>query len=362
MGTESFDKGMTLEDTVELWLRLRGLSFERRKRLQTAIGLVEIDFLVNDERGKVLVEAKNLGRPVDRDIVLKAWNTAQAVGAYRAIVISSSGFTESAVRLSRTLERVQLLNLEELLREMESRRGEAIVLQRRVEREKAARWAEGKLTERFLFFIRKERVGEVEEVLLPLYLVRCSVPAGREKRRDVRLLVSGLTGLPIARRGSSIVEVGEELAALPDDVLQLYKKYAGKRVSRAEFAREHGENAWNRFLRHLSQSGLAAKVSERPAVVEIKDVLPRLEEMEEAAGSLWEGEAGGREMEHLHSPGSVALLLERLLGARSRTIFPVYAPAALVKLVDERGNYRHVCVAAWEEEPRHYVSSYFSKG
>lgn len=361
MGMESFDKGLTFEDTVELWLRYRGLRYERRKRVHTAIGLVEIDFLVTDEKGRVVVEAKSLSKPVDRDIVLKAWNTARAVGAYRVIVVSSSGFTDSALKIARTLENVQLLTVEEVVKEMRTRGAEFMRLRRKVGKEEAVRWAEERLAERFLFFIKREAVGDVEEVLLPLYLVRSGMPAGKGRRRDVRLLASGLTGLPIARRGSALVEVGEELAALPEDVLELYKKYAGGTVSRADFVKEHGESAWNKMVRYLMQSSLAKKISERPAAIEVKDVLPRLQEIEEAAEDIWEGDAEGRTIEHLHSPGSVSLLLERLFSAKIMTIFPVYAPAYLIKLVDRGGSYRYVSVAAWGEEPRQYVTSYFAE-
>ncbi|MCX8196678.1 MAG: hypothetical protein N3F67_06385, partial [Acidilobaceae archaeon] len=71
-GKESYDKGITFEDTVELWLQAQGLKYERRKKLQTPIGLVVIDFFVEYEKGRAVGEAKNLSKPVDRDIVLKA--------------------------------------------------------------------------------------------------------------------------------------------------------------------------------------------------------------------------------------------------------------------------------------------------
>ncbi|MCX8196074.1 MAG: hypothetical protein N3F67_03230 [Acidilobaceae archaeon] len=253
--------------------------------------------------------------------------------------------------------------MEDLLRDLRARRPETIYARKRVSREGVIMWAEREVAERLLFFLRTEHVKEAEEVYLPLYLVRCNVSAGRGKYRDARILASGLTGLPVALRKGAFVEVGEALANVPDDVLELYKKYAGEQVSRAYFVKRHGEAAWNKLVRYLTQAGLATKISERPAVIELKDVLPSLDKLEEAGATIERGEPReGRRLDHLYTPGSVVLLLERLLDAKVKAIFPLYAPAYLVKLVDRSGNYRIVAVAAWTESPRLYVSNYFTTG
>lgn len=360
MGRKSYDLGLTLEDTVELWLSRRGLAYERRKRVETPLGFpIEIDFLVHDERGKIVVEVKNLERPVDRDVIIKTWNNAIAVGAYKAIVISSSGFTEPAVRIAKSLEKVELLTLEEIAKEIEMGSQRALYASPRLGREEVIEWAMKKLPEKVLFFIKKEEIREVETVYVPLYLVRAEMPLGGDKFTEIRILISGLTCLPLASRKGELAEVLGELVGISRDVVELYRKYRGSSVSRQEFVGLHGESAWQRFSRQLSQIGLLTKLSERPAVYKVRDVIPRAEELKAAAEAITLSRAGAegfRPLDYACTPGSSAMMLESLLAARAREIVPVLAPAYSFKLEDRSGAFRRVIVSAWTPAPMRIVT------
>lgn len=362
MGRRSHDLGLTLEDTVELWLSRRGLAYERRKKVSTPLGFpVEIDFLVHDNNGKVVVEVKNLERPVDRDVIIKAWNNAVAIGAYKAIVVSSSGFTEPAIKVARSLERVELLTLDEIAREIELGSQRALYASPGVSGDDVIAWARERLAERLLFIFKKEEVREAEGVYVPLYLIRSELRLGGERYAELELLASGLTCLPLALRGDAMAETMGELVGVPRDVLELYKRYKGSSVSRPEFIRLHGESGWQRFTRHLLQAGLLRRISERPAIFEVKDVFPRLEDLRAAARTIritWKGEEGFRPLDYACTPGSTAMMLEALLEARVRSFLTVLAPAYIVKLEDRAGTFRRALVASWTPRPMRFITRF----
>ncbi len=371
MGKASVEKGRVFEDTVELWLSLRGLAYERRARVRTKLGyIVEVDFLVHDKHGKFIVEVKNLEKPVDRDVVLKAWNTLVALGAYKAIIVSASGFTDVAVSLARRIGVVELRTLDEILADIESlkSRQQQLYIEPSITPWTAMKWAEDVLGERRFLVFKVERSESVEPTYIPVYHVKASVQVEPGRYRDVRMLASGLTGLPIAYDAGSrrVKEVLEALVDLPVDLVEVYRVYAGKRVARTEIVYNYGEAMWIKMTRHLTPRGLLRRISEKPVVVEVVNVYPPLDQLEQATTTI-EGRRMLREppqdfetREPIYTPGSVKHLLETLFKAEIKSINQVYLPVFRVKLVDNKGNFRYTTIAGWIKEMAVYESRYFT--
>ena len=371
MGKASVDKGRAFEDTVELWLSLRGLAYERRIRVRTMLGYVaEVDFLVYDRLGKFIVEVKNLEKPVDRDVVFKAWNNAFALGAYKAVVVSASGFTDAAVSLARRIGVVELRTLDEIIADIESLRSkqEMLYVEPSITAWSAMRWAEDALGGRRLLIFKAERSESVEPLYIPVYHVKASVQVEAGKYRDLRMLASGLTGLPVAydRSSKRIWEALGELVDLPGDLVEVYRVHAGRRVARTDIVYRYGEAVWAKMVRHLTPRGLLRRVSEKPVVVEMVNVYPTLEQLDQCVATV-EGRRMLREppedfqvKEPIYSPGSVRYFLEVVLKAEVKALNQVYVPVFKVKLVDNKGNYRYVAVAGWTREAAVYESRYFA--
>ncbi|MFZ8795187.1 MAG: restriction endonuclease [Acidilobaceae archaeon] len=371
MGKASVEKGRALEDTVELWLSLRGYAYERRARVRTKLGyFAEVDFLVYDKHGKFIVEVKNLEKPVDRDVVLKAWNNVVALGAYKAVVVSASGFTDVAVSLARRIGVVELKTLDEVVADIEAMkaRRQHLYIEPAITPWTAMRWAEDILGERRLLIFKAERGESVEPMYIPVYHVKASIQVEPGKYRDVRLLASSLTGLPIAydRSSKRMREALDQLVDLPVDLLEVYRVYAGRRVARTDIVYSYGEAMWIKMVRHLTPRGLLRRVSEKPVVVEVVNVYPPLEQLEDAVATI-EGKRMLREppqgfevREPVYTPGSVKHLLETMLKAEVKAINQVNVPVFKVKLVDSKGNYRYAIIAGWAKEVSVYESKYFA--
>lgn len=357
MGRESVEKGRVFEDTVELWLSTKGYAYEKRVRVRTRFGfMAEADFLVYDKHGRFIVEAKNLEKPVDRDVVLKAWNNAVALGAYKAVVVSASGFTEAAVSLARRLGVVELVTLDEIKAELEeASKPRVLYIEPTLTAWSAMRWAEDLMSSRKLLIFKVERSESVESIYIPLYQMKVGVSIEPGRYRDVAMVASGLTGLPIAydRSSRKLREVLDVLVDLPGDVLEIYRLYAGRRVERREIVYNYGESMWIKLMRHLTPRGLVRRISEKPVVVEVINIYPTLEQLEQASATL-EGRRMLREppqgfdvREPVYSPGSTRVFVETVLKAEVKTLNQVYAPVYRVKLVDNKGNYRYVAIAGW---------------
>jgi len=371
VGKASVEKGRAFEDTVELWLSHKGYAYERGVKVRTVYGFTaEVDFVVYDKRGKFIVEAKNLEKPVDRDVVLKAWNNAVALGAYKAVVVSASGFTEAAISLARRIGVVELLTLEDVLAELEEiSKPTTLYVEPSITAWSAMRWAEDILAERRLLIFKAERSESVESIYIPVYHMKASVSVDEGRYRDVIVLSSGLTGLPIAYYEDNprrLREALDLLVDLPRDVVEVYRLYAGRRVERREIVYRYGESLWVKMVRHLTPRGLVRRVSEKPVIVELVNIYPSLEQLEKAAATI-EGRRmlrnppeGFEVREPVYSPGSAKLFLETVLKAEVRAVNQLYLPVHRVKLVDSRGSYRYVAIAAWARELLVYESKYLA--
>jgi hypothetical protein len=350
-----------MEDLVEEMLRLRGFRYERNIRLRGRSGsLHEVDFLVYTSKGPVVYEVKNLEKPVPKEVVIKTYEIARDVGASGAVVVSSSGFTESAVKVARSLG-VELLDLEGLLELVEASRfhGNAIYLERRLDSEKARRLAE-KMLKRKLVFLKVERLVGFKCVYTPFYYFEGNVRIGESIYRKMVAVASALSGLPLAVSGNALVEAARRAALVPLDILPLYSKLAGKIVKSSEASSLYGEARWRRLLSILESAGLAERVSRRPLKIKILDDKPRLEYIEEAA-SLFVAKAAhvpSREcsiVEARLSPGASRALLSGLYGFNVENEVLVYAPIYVFQAEElRRPIYRLIYITGWLGKPLVY--------
>lgn len=367
MGRVSVDLGKSLEDLVEIWLSQRGYAYERNVRVETNIGKVEADFIIYDNKGKVVVEVKNFKDPVDRDVVLKLYNTSIALGAYKAILVSSSGFTEGARYLARLLEKVELIELKDIVAELDSNilDSNTQYLEPQITLNQARDWISRHLVQKKLLILTVEQVVETEALYYPLYLmkVRIALDQARSKYREAIAVASAVTGFPVAydKNKKILYEALRELVDMPPELLEVYRIYAGKRVSRSEIVQLYGVSLWNKLMRSLTARGLVRQVSARPVIVEITDVLPKSEGLEEAARMIIESRktskipSGFQIKEHTISLGSIRSFLNQTLATDIISYTLVYIPLYRARLEDKSGNYRIVCITGWLKNPIPYM-------
>lgn len=349
-------KGEAMEGLVERYFTLQGYPLRRNARVRGASGaLHEVDILLETREGPVVVEVKNHSRPVPKEVVMKAYEVAQDIGARGAVVVSASGFTEGARRVAASL-RVELLTLDDILSYIEAAGagGRAVFLQARLGRGRLDSEASRRARRRLLL-LRLERPEPLGCVYAPIYYLEGRVRLGEGRYRDVDAAFSAVTGLPLGASGGVVYEGAPKSSLLPPELAGEYRRLAGRRVARAEYVAEHGEAAWRRLERALRRLGLAATVQARPKVVEVIDDRPGLGELEEAASLLVAPKAGGPGRcalaEPRYSPGGVASLAERLYGLRARAARSIYAPVAAYRMRARDGTYRLLYLTAWTPRP-----------
>lgn len=354
-------KGRSMEDLVEEMIRLRGFRYERNVRVKGRSGsLHEVDFIVYSAEGPILYEVKNLEKPAPKEVVIKAFEIARDIGASRVVVVSSSGFTESAVKVARSLK-VELLDLDGLLDLIEASRfhGNAVYLERRLDEATARRYA-SRLLKRKLLFFKAERIEGFKCVYAPFYYFEGSFRLGEGLYRRLVAASSAISGLPLAVSGRMLREEARRISMIPPDLLPLYSRVAGKTVKSSEAARVYGESRWRRLLAILERSGLAERVSRRPLVVRVHDERPRLNVIEKAADLLLSKAAhvpskGCSILEPRLSPGASRALLSGLYGFNVDKEILVYAPVYVFK-AEEVGSpvFRLIYLTGWLEKPLEY--------
>ncbi len=351
-------KGKALEDLVEEWGRLRGFVTYRNIRVRGLSGaLHEIDVLLDTSEGPIVVEVKNLNKKVDKEVVMKAANVAEDIGARGAIVVSAKGFTRDAERVARAL-RVELLSLDTILEHVEiaSMPGDALYLEARLSPEEAVGYASKKLAKRRLLFLREEEPRLEECILHPLYYTSMRLRMGGSRFRDLNVAASAVYGLPLVLSGGVARIAGREVSHFPPEALRLYKEIAGETVSKAEVEGRIGAAGWRRIYNLLKSAGLIDTVSKRPLVVRVKNVLPRLEEYEGFSDLLIAPTSrnpnrGCRREEPRVSPGSVSSFLEALLDGRVIKHTFIYMPIYRLRMNARDGTYRIIMLSAWLREP-----------
>ena len=363
----SWIKGRSLEEIVARWAEAKGYRYARNARLHGKSGSThEVDLLLETSEGRIVVEVKNTAGKVDKDVVMKAAFVASDIGARGAIVVSSSGFTQSASRIARALG-VELLTLEDIINyiEIAGMPGDAVFLEPLHGAEQAARIAERAFAERLLF-IRKERAVSAECTYHPFYHFRARIPI-KERRtvryRDISIAASAVTGLPLSHESGALIHSCAPIAHLPPDIIEEYRELAGRTVERKEYTRTRGEWRWRRLTTTLRSLGLLEEVSQKPVVLKVKNILPSIEALERAADlMLTTGKripAGGCKLEEPRvSPGSISSFIESLLGATASSFIPVYAPVYSVKLARSDGSYRIVKLAGWLKRPVQVIDEY----
>ena len=363
----SWIKGRSLEEVVAKWAEARGFRYTRNARLYGRSGsLHEVDLLLETSEGRIVVEVKNVAAKVDKDAVMKAAFVASDIGARGAIVVSSSGFTQSASRVAKALG-VELLTLDDIINyiEIASMPGDAIFLEPLHNIEQAMRLAERAFAEKILF-LKRERAVSAECSYHPFYYVKARIPVrgGREARyKDASIAASAVTGLPIAYGQRSITHSCAPLSSLPPDIIKEYREIAGRIVEKRDYTRTWGEWRWRRLTSVLRGLGLLEEISQRPLKVRVKNIIPGIEDLERAADLLLTtGKrapvSGCRLEEPRVSPGSVSSFIEALLGATALSFIPVYAPIYTVKLAKSDGSYRMIRLAGWLKKPVQVIGDY----
>jgi len=357
LSVEGWRKGRLFEDLVEHYFRLRGYEAKRNLRVRGGSGVIhEVDILLVTAEGYSVVEVKNTGEPVPKEVVMKAFEVARDIGARGAVVVSASGFTPDARRVARSLG-VELLTMDDILNYMESSgalRG-SIMLEPRVPRERLDAEARRKAF-RLIPLFRRERVSWLGCIYAPLYYVEATmrVEGARVMYRDLDLVASGVTGLPIFKKGGLLLEGGARAASLPAEYAEAYRSLAGRTVTYRDALKMLGK-AWRSLEASLEAAGLLEVVSARPKTYRVLDDRPLLEEVEEAASLLLAPKTPSPGdcivLEPRYSPGSVVGILERLYGLIARRASTIYAPLAVYKLSGRGGLYRFLLLTAWTKRP-----------
>jgi hypothetical protein len=107
---EEFD---LIDLTITANAKIRGVLSGRSRQIDV---LLE-DRLGSNPRARVLVEAKLHGRPVDIEVVEAIEAKLRDVNAGHAVIVSSGGFTNSAIRRSAELIELTLLEYDEIIEE-----------------------------------------------------------------------------------------------------------------------------------------------------------------------------------------------------------------------------------------------------
>ncbi len=253
---------------------------------------------------------------------------------------------------------MELLSLDSILEQVEiaSIPGDAIFLEKAID-EKEAIKAASRLASRKLFFFKREKPVLEECIYHPLYYISARFMIGSEPRyRDVNLVASAVSGLPLVLRRGRIESSLDQLSGFSPDMLRLYSELAGKVVSKAEVVARIGESRWRRFYSMAKASGLIESRSRRPLIVEVKNVLPSMTELESLADMVLSrsnrAPSRGCGLEEPRvSPGSVGSFIEASLGGSVYKYVFLYAPFYRIRLVSRDSSYRIVWVTGWLDKP-----------
>jgi hypothetical protein len=354
---EGWRKGRLFEDLVEHYFQLRGYETKRNVRMRGGSGAIhEVDILLVAPEGYSIVEAKNTSEPIPKEVIMKAFEVARDVGARGAVVVSASGFTPDAQRVARSLG-VELLTLDDILNYLESSETlrASILLEPRVSIEKLDSEARRKASWVIPLF-KRERVSRLGCIYAPVYYVEATVrlEGSRMMYKDLDLVASGVTGLPLFKRRSLLLEGGARAAGLPTEYAETYRILAGRIVKRGDALKSLGK-MWRGLEASLEAAGLLEIVSERPKTYRVLDDRPPLEDVEEAASLMLAPKAsspgGCLVIEPRYSPGSAVSVLERLYGLIARRASTIYVPLAVYRLSGRGGLYRFLLLTIWTKKP-----------
>jgi len=380
---ERYRKGHLFEETVEKYFQGLGYSV-RRNVVRTGFSGArhEIDVLIVKGDVVGVVEAKNYGKPIPKEWIIKAHHVARDVGASEVYVVSAKGFTEDAVKTAEILG-VKLLDLDKMAQEIRAVRAEEVLEKLHLDPAYGAREAI-MLAERFAvkkLFARVEEPVEATLVYTPLYridgihtyeeeegvLVRKRVT----RHREVGFYVSAVNGGLVFYGRGSIEAVS--VKPLSDDELELLRVLGRYESAAAEDLIQ--ETGWSRsklarVLSKLDEKGLllvreiaydgtwASEGSRGRRTVRVySSPFPTIEELEEAGSSLVEPEAAkkgpprGRSSEPRVDLDHLRRVVEELYDLEVRAVSLLYVPIYRVKMEKKDGSYRFIHLAGWLEQP-----------
>jgi len=371
-GRERYEKGHLFETVVAKFFEYKGYRVGKNVRVRGLSGaLHEVD-IVLERNGRLVgvVEAKNYDKPVPKEWVMKIYEVGRDVGALEVYVVSASGFTEDAEKVARVLG-VQLLNLDDMIREVERVEGLGQipilhvkpVYDENTAKEYASRHARRRL------FKPVEEATHVSLVYVPFYLVEGEYVYLEERgliftrqyevRRRVQLLAlaSGLSMLYCEEDLCELVEIpllSDEEAKLLSTMLSL-----GEGLYYDDLEEETGwsRSKLSRVVNSLVDKGLVEVEEDENGRKIFTTVFPALREFEESTriileeASLVDGAPSGGEVREVTVPPSnIKALVKRLFNIEVKDAKILYLPVYRVKLeslTDE--TYRYICLLAAQE-------------
>ncbi len=371
-GIKSYYKGHYFEDVVEKYFELLGYRVRRNVRIKGFSGAIhEIDILLETGDEQVVVEVKNLKRPVAKEWIMKTHNVAKDIGAHGAFVVSSSGFTRDAINVAKILG-VKLLELNDMVRTVE--REETVksldkyfippIYGARKALEYSYKFAAKRLLRRveepvksslilipFYEFTGKYRYYEEEGVLFKKVV---------ERYRDIMLLVDAVKGrLAYTEPGQSTVEL-VDLPKLTDTEIELYRIIS--EYDEASFSDLAEDTGWNRrklsrILGSLKNKGMIDYDEETRVYYSL---FPLPEELDESARIIIGDNDIKKELPRRKAKiinpkipaNSIKSIIEKLLNAELNATRIIYIPIYKVVLqkVDE-DSYRDIYLLATLDEP-----------
>ncbi|MEB3780580.1 MAG: restriction endonuclease [Desulfurococcales archaeon] len=358
----AFEKGKALEDLVEQWALMNGFKVRRNVRLRGRSGaLHEIDVLLESNNKLIVVEVKNMSSKVPKEVIMKVFNVTEDIGGSGAIVVSSSGFTDSALKLAKSLK-VELYTLDDILNYIEIVKSprDALFLELNIEKENIINYINSKFIEKILFIFKKEYISLVECKYIPIYILDIRIiEKGKITRyKDTSIAVEALSGLPLYVENTTIKAMDNVITIIPPDLIKFYKIIRNKKVSRQDVIDIMGESKWRRFYSLLRDLGLIEVLSKRPLILYIKDVIPSIKHLEEASSLFLVRAKRAPDnrckdlLEPRVSPGGTIGFIESLINGNVIRTATLYAPIYMAKLLNKRNNYyRFIYLSGWLHKP-----------
>ncbi len=373
-GRKSYTKGHLFEDVVSRYFELLGYSVSKNVVKTGFSGARhEIDLLVEKDGVVGMVEAKNYSRPIPKEWVMKAYNVAKDIGANEVYVVSSSGFTEGAVKIAEVLN-VRLLDLNDMVKEVRRKRelvkAKKGFLKPTYGRRKAEEYSLKFAIKRLFRCI--EKPYNVKLLYIPVYLLsgvhKYYEEEGLifkryvERYREIKILVDGIRGSLILLDENTIEFIG--IPRLSDNermLLKIVMEY--DKVSYSDLLEETGwsRQKLSRTLRSLLNKGVI-DISDEEEEYMYYSLFPTIDDLDETASVLIGDRkppikdglptSGGEVLNVGIDISSLTPFLKNIYGLKVKDYQLIYLPLYRVTMrkIGE-GTYRFIYLVAWIDEP-----------
>lgn len=311
-------------ELIEEWFRLRGYEFVRGVSVKGSSGASYVlDYVVFSERGPVGVLI--VKDEVKGDDVISASRLEHDLGLAGVVIYGVEGYSEEAAMLSARMG-VEVLSPRDVELALEFARSglDVVILESRGEVLRGPPPLCLGVLDRIL---RRRKFEESGCLVLPFYMFRAR-GMGSGEGKQLFVVASAVSGLPLALRGGELVEVLWGPSRLDEDLQGIYASLAGRRVKMRDFVRVWGREKWVRFKRSLEAAGLLRPVGDE---IEVVDERPGNEELE-AASNVFMASGSRRLPSNCRvltprvSPGKAIGILYKLLSLRPLSVVAVLAP------------------------------------